>query len=272
MARWHTRKEPDEALSGWAKKSRKLKAATLEGIASLYSCDTIPTTDPTTDPTPTIKPGTEPKGIKTSGRPRTKPLPDPNVPKRPMGRPLGWRKPIDPNKPAKIPKVKKVKDPFHERYEQHVVVTYSRKRGLPFYAVPNAARRTLWEAIEAKKSGIAPGVPDLCYPCALGEFSGLYIEMKRRVGGVVSPMQKYWFALLRENGYRVEVAEGADQAILILEEYFKDYKGISNATLTLLQIAFDTKRRAADRKRLLPMRGVRESMPSDKQKGEEEKE
>lgn len=271
MARWHERPERQEVLSGWAKKSAKRKTQTLEGMSSLYTVDG------------SVKPGKEPKGItprcdktmdmlgkadKVGEAGKTeKPKRAYNLrptATRPPGRP---KKPIDPNAPPKVkksynkPTGRRAKDPFHERYEQHVVVAYSRKRGLPFYAIPNGARRTLWEAIEAKKSGMASGVPDLCYPVPMGKFGGLYIEMKRRTGGVISPMQKYWFAVLREGGYRVEVAEGADQAILILDDYFQSYGGLSNDTLALLQIAIDSKRDAQQRKSLLPVRRVRKAVP-----------
>ncbi len=50
---------------------------------------------------------------------------------------------------------------------------------------------------------------------------GLFIELKKQSGGVLSPEQKWWHQQLTEMGYRVEVAKGAKAAIQIITEYLK---------------------------------------------------
>jgi hypothetical protein len=63
------------------------------------------------------------------------------------------------------------------------------------------------------------GVPDLFLPVSRHGFHGLFIEMKRRRGGVVNDRQRWWRDQLRAQGYRVEVCKGADEAIAVLFEY-----------------------------------------------------
>lgn len=128
-------------------------------------------------------------------------------------------------KPKPKRKPKKVSDPNNplERDEQRIVVVYSQKRKLPYYAVPNAAKRTMWEAMHAKRDGLQGGIPDLVYPVGLHGYHGLYIEMKRRHGAVISPKQRYWHRLLAILGYRMEVCHGADAALAVLGDYFKDW-------------------------------------------------
>lgn len=122
-----------------------------------------------------------------------------------------------------------------EAIEQERVVIHARKNNWPFYAVPNAARRTMWEAIQAKKSGIQAGIPDLVFPLAAHGYHGLYIEMKRADGGTISGKQRIWLAILTENGYLAKVCNGSDEAIKLLNEYFNGYQGYSDDIVKMLQ-------------------------------------
>jgi hypothetical protein len=47
----------------------------------------------------------------------------------------------------------------------------------------------------------------------------LFIELKRRRGGVVSLDQQAVHDLLRDQGYRVEVCRGAEEAIRVISDY-----------------------------------------------------
>jgi hypothetical protein len=96
------------------------------------------------------------------------------------------------------------------------------------FAIANGGGRTRAQAAELKLTGVKSGVPDLCLPVARGGYHGLYIEEKREpyrdknnklCRGTVSPEQKRWIALLREQGYRVELCEGARPTIALLEGY-----------------------------------------------------
>ena len=61
--------------------------------------------------------------------------------------------------------------------------------------------------------GMKAGCPDLFFP----ELH-LFIELKRRNGGVVSEVQKETHKMLRKCGFRVEVAYGAGEAYKVIQE------------------------------------------------------
>lgn len=87
-------------------------------------------------------------------------------------------------------------------------------------------------AVKMKRQGAVRGWPDLFLAVPSGfvvngvlvdmTVAGLFVELKRRRGGVVSPEQTEIHELLREQGYRVEVCRGSDEAIAVI----KDYLGI----------------------------------------------
>ncbi len=88
-------------------------------------------------------------------------------------------------------------------------------------AIPNGSYRKPLEAIRLKREGVKPGAPDLVLLVPRGGFHGLCIEMKRADGGVVSVAQKKMHGLLAEQGYKVEVSAGSDEAYKALEDYLK---------------------------------------------------
>ena len=61
------------------------------------------------------------------------------------------------------------------------------------------------------------GFPDL--EVFIGNGKSLYVEMKRKKGGVVSEAQQKWITWLNDNGYSAKVCKGADEAI----EYVKGF-------------------------------------------------
>jgi len=79
--------------------------------------------------------------------------------------------------------------------------------------VPNGGSRHIVEASKLRRLGVRAGVPDLLLPVAVAPYHGLWIEMKRRKGGLVSAAQHGWIDALRAEGYAVAVARGADEAI-----------------------------------------------------------
>lgn len=72
---------------------------------------------------------------------------------------------------------------------------------------------------KAKRQGMPKGFPDINLPIVCYPFSGLYIELKRVKGGVVSPDQKWWLEQLNEQGYEAMVAKGHEEAIRIIKNY-----------------------------------------------------
>ena len=117
--------------------------------------------------------------------------------------------------------------------EQRAVISwcrqYSRFAGFEKLAMvhgdSSGVRVPIGCALKMKKAGAIKGWPDLFLPVPLesqpGQYHccGLFIELKRRQGGVVSREQKEIHRLLSKNGYRVEVCKGADAAIQAIIDY-----------------------------------------------------
>lgn len=89
------------------------------------------------------------------------------------------------------------------------------------YAIPNGEHRHWTVARRLKEEGVRAGVPDLCLPVKRSGFSGLYVELKRRQGGVVSPEQSWWHVALSGQGYMVAVCRGAVDARNALIRYLE---------------------------------------------------
>tara|TARA_R110000822_G_scaffold102495_5_gene228898 strand:- start:454 stop:912 length:459 start_codon:yes stop_codon:yes gene_type:complete len=110
---------------------------------------------------------------------------------------------------------------FVERWE----ATYPQ---WPILHIPNGGKRGKREAALFKKMGVKPGVPDLqVVPLSL------WVEMKRTVGGVVSPAQAQWHADLRGWGHTVIVGYGADDAWTQAEAFVHAFIAAAAATLQL---------------------------------------
>lgn len=88
------------------------------------------------------------------------------------------------------------------------------------YANANGGARNKITGARLKKEGVKAGIPDLTFawPSPQGHH-GLYIEMKRTVGGRVSPEQREWIARLQQAGYCVVVAHGWLEAVEMLTAY-----------------------------------------------------
>lgn len=89
------------------------------------------------------------------------------------------------------------------------------------HAIPNGGSRNPIEARHLKEQGVKAGIPDIHIPCMRGGYGGLYIEMKRRKGGRVSIEQKKAIIALREQGYRVEVCNGWEEARDMITAYME---------------------------------------------------
>lgn len=104
------------------------------------------------------------------------------------------------------------------------------------HAIPNGGNLSKPQRAVMAHTGLLSGIPDLDLPVPRGRWHGLRIEMKhepyraapKKPGtlgqmrrGTVSAEQKKIIALLREQGYRVEVCEGPAPAIELLEQYLK---------------------------------------------------
>jgi hypothetical protein len=67
-----------------------------------------------------------------------------------------------------------------------------------------------------KAEGVSSGVPDLFVP----EW-GLWVEMKRSIGGTVSPAQRDWIGYLNGIGHHVVVGHGFEDAKAKIESIKK---------------------------------------------------
>lgn len=89
------------------------------------------------------------------------------------------------------------------------------------FAIPNGGLRNKSTAAKLKLEGVKKGVPDLFLAVPNKYFHGLFIEMKRIKGGVLSKEQKIWKELLTAEGYCWSVAKGFQEGKAIIEEYLK---------------------------------------------------
>jgi len=105
-----------------------------------------------------------------------------------------------------------------EEREQMAFVNWLLMQGVFFYAINNGAR-TMGEAVKLKRLGLRKGICDICIPLPIAPYHGLYLELKRQSGGVVSKEQKACIEVLRKLGYKAEVARGCEEAIRIFQEY-----------------------------------------------------
>lgn len=87
------------------------------------------------------------------------------------------------------------------------------------FHIPNGGKRGKREAARFRDMGVKAGVPDLFLPVPRGKYAGLFVELKRRKGGVVSVEQKKWIENLRGMGYAAEVAYGGWAAVELIKEY-----------------------------------------------------
>ncbi len=87
------------------------------------------------------------------------------------------------------------------------------------FAIPNGGWRHPTTAARLKAEGVKPGVPDLFLAYPFNGMPGLFIEMKRRIGGRLSPEQQAWRERLSMHGYRVRVCKGWEEAKTEIIDY-----------------------------------------------------
>lgn len=88
------------------------------------------------------------------------------------------------------------------------------------FAVANGGSRNKIEAANLKRQGVLAGVPDIFVDVPSDKYHGLRIELKV---GKNKPTDKQKEMIERYNrlGYKAVVCYGADEAIKMLEDYFK---------------------------------------------------
>jgi len=87
--------------------------------------------------------------------------------------------------------------------------------------IPNEGERDEVAAAWYARMGLRPGVPDIHLPVPRGQYHGLWIELKRRTGGRLTPKQRAWLEALSAQGYACYVCRGAEDAIQTIERYLR---------------------------------------------------
>jgi len=95
------------------------------------------------------------------------------------------------------------------------------------FAIPNGGSRSKAEAGRLKAEGVSAGVPDLFIPAW-----GLFIEMKRAKGGVVSPEQDDWLNYLASEGYSVMVCRGLSEAMEMVKAFRESETSAKNGEVS----------------------------------------
>jgi len=75
------------------------------------------------------------------------------------------------------------------------------------FAIPNGGKRSIGAGKKFKAEGVVAGIPDLFIPAW-----DVWVEMKRKTGGRLSPDQKEMIKYLESEGYKVIVGKGATDA------------------------------------------------------------
>jgi hypothetical protein len=96
-----------------------------------------------------------------------------------------------------------------EHEEQREFVSWFRQTfpGTRIFAIPNGGQRSITTAARLKVEGVCRGVPDLFIPAW-----GLWVEMKREKGGVLSIDQADWIEYLEGHQYTCLVTKGCGDA------------------------------------------------------------
>lgn len=100
---------------------------------------------------------------------------------------------------------------------------YNAKLPQVFHAIPNGGRRTQREAAKLKLTGVLAGVADTFLPLRSGEFSGLYIELKK-AGGSIKAEQKNFLNAVAAEGYLAVVVNDLETFQAVFTAYLNDRK------------------------------------------------
>ncbi len=94
---------------------------------------------------------------------------------------------------------------------------YKEFRGRLF-AIPNGGQRNVIVATKLKAEGVRRGVPDLMLPLPMGDYSGLFIELKNEKGRPTEE-QDDWIDYLNAIGYFAILCRGFDEAKIAILNY-----------------------------------------------------
>lgn len=114
-----------------------------------------------------------------------------------------------------------------EGSHQARLVAYLRKLGLPHFAPYNEGHmlacvdesQRMKVARRAKAMGMSAGMLDIAIQVARKPYHGLYIELKSKPYGRVSPAQEWWLKTLVEQDYKAVVSWSFEESLEIVTDY-----------------------------------------------------
>lgn len=86
--------------------------------------------------------------------------------------------------------------------------------------IPNERKCTQAQGARLKRMGVRSGVSDLFLPAPIGNYHGLWVEMKAP-GGKATQNQMQFIADMRESGYAATVCIGYESAIRAIKDYLE---------------------------------------------------
>ena len=122
---------------------------------------------------------------------------------------------------------------YTEAHLQALVVKQLRAFGWTVHGDQNAAKRTMYQAMQAKRTGMQKGWPDICV--LLPEGKTLWIELKLK-GNYATPEQKALHEVMRSLGHLVFIvtAENPNHAV---EQVFHLLKAKDQPSLASQKLA-----------------------------------
>lgn len=89
------------------------------------------------------------------------------------------------------------------------------------FAIPNGGKRDYRTAKILQSEGVRSGIPDLMLAIPKGTHHCLFIEMKKKEGGVVSDAQREMIDILNAIGYKSVICHGCDDAFACIISYLE---------------------------------------------------
>lgn len=115
---------------------------------------------------------------------------------------------------------------WSEEEEQKALVAWAKAQACKYRClywllhIPNGGSRNIAEAVNLKKMGVQPGVPDLLLPWPAGGYGGLWIELKSE-SGKPTARQIDWIRYLRAAGYCAYVCVGFESGRSLILDYLE---------------------------------------------------
>jgi len=87
------------------------------------------------------------------------------------------------------------------------------------WATPNGGTRNAREAVNLKRQGVTPGVPDIMLAIPSHPYHGLFIEFKSENGKLTDSQSKF-IDRLTKDGYKCSICRCWTEARKAIQDYF----------------------------------------------------